>query len=404
MTAHECLEHKWLMETIEKTSVQNGGTSTTTADDVHMQPQNNGEKKTPPLPPKPSFLRRSSIKPINYESNATSSCSPIAIHNSLASDIIVDQALNASNEFCTKNDCLKSNNCSSSGSTTIPTNIALLEDYTNKENINLSKILANRTPTTINAVQHVKGISLNNLNSNNNSTSKSNIDYGDDTPASINPDVAIMSTSISIATSTSAVPATKYEHTLFPDAPTTPKVCRKSMSDVATPASAALVKQFQMSHKAAGNEFISTNGDNVTDAYATTTKYLLSTLRSGSDELVVNGASSSVNHITTTDTYHYRTTMNATSMQSTNSKPHLQQLKYPNAHHHMHHITRSSNSSTLTSTTNSVNELLSSPSSSTSSRCICDKTGPTSSSCCCSTTTLYRREKSMAVVDNSILC
>lgn len=393
MSAHECLEHKWLMETIEKTSMQNGGTSTTTADDFHMQPQNNGEKRTPPLPPKPSFLRRSSIKPINYESNATSSCTPIAIHNSLASDIIVDQALNASNEFCTKNDCLKSNNCNSGTSTTI----ALLEDYTNKENINLSKILANRPSATISAVQHAKGISLNNLSS----TSKSNIDYGDDTPASISADVSIMATSNSIPTLTSAVPATKYELTLFPDAPTTPKVCRKSTSDAATPASAALVKQFQMSHKAAANDFLCTNGDtSVTDAYATTTKYLLSTLRSGSDELVVSGASSSVNHITTTDTYHYRTTVNATSMQSPNSK----QLKYPNAHHHLHHITRSSNSSTLTSTTNSVNELLASPSSSTSSRCICDKTGPASSSCCCSTTTLYRREKSMAVVDNSILC
>lgn len=397
MTAHECLEHKWLMETIEKTSVQNGGTSTTTADDIHMQPQNNGEKKTPPLPPKPSFLRRSSIKPINYESNATSSCSPIR-----SADITVDQALNASNGFCTKNECLKSNNCSSDITTTTTT--ALLEDYTNKENINLSKILANRTPATINVVQHAKGISLNNSNSNNNSTSKSNIDYGDDTPASLNPDVAIMSTSISIPTTTSAVPAAKYEHTLFPDAPTTPKVCRKSLSDATTPASAALVKQFQMSHKAAANEYLCTNGDSVTDAYATTTKYLLSTLRSGSDELIVSGATSSVNHITTTDTYHYRTTVNATSMQSPNSKPHLQQLKYPNAHHHLHHITRSSNSSTLTSTTNSVNELLSSPSSSTSSRCICDKTSPASSSCCCSTTTLYRREKSLAVVDNSILC
>lgn len=400
MTAYECLEHKWLMEFIEKNSLQNGSnTSTTEAGDVHMQPQNHAEKKTPPLPPKPSFLRRSSIKPINFDSNGTSSSSPITIHNSNASDIIGDQALNA----CTKNDCLKSNNNSS-------TTTALLEDYTNKENINLSKILANRTPivTTTNA----KGISLNNLTSNNtNSTSKcSNLEYGDDAPApTINADVAIMSATNSIPTSTSATPTTKYEQcSLFPDAPTTPKVCRKSITDATTPASVALVKQFQMSHKAAANEFVCINGDSVADSmtYTTSTKYILSTLRAGADELIVSsgggsgGASSSVNHITTADTYLYRTTVN----QSPTSKSHLQQLQYPNAHHHLHHITRSTNSSALTSATNSVTDLLSSPSSTTSSRCICDKTAQASSSCCCSTTTLYRRDKSIAVVDNSILC
>lgn len=391
MTAHECLEHKWLMESIEKNSRQNGSTSTTIVGDIH-----NGEKKTPPLPPKPSFLRRSSIKPINYESNATSSSSPITIHNSNASDIIVDQALNATNEFCTKNDCLKSNNVAT-----------LLEDYTNKENINLSKILANRTSTTINA----KGISLNNLNSNsnhNNSPSKSNLDYADNTSASSHSDVAIMSTTHSIPPSINAAPSTKYEQSLFPDAPTTPKVCRKSMSDASTPASVALVKQFQMNHKANANEFVCTDGDSASDTYMTSTKYILSTLRSGNDELVVSGASSSssVNHVTTTDTYHYRTTVSGTCNQSPTSIPHLQPMQYPSTHHHLHHITRSSNShsSTLTSTTNSVNDILSSPSSNTSTRCLCDKSAQATSSCCCSTTTLFRREKSIAVVDNSILC
>lgn len=373
MTAHECLEHKWLQESIETSPLQNGHTTTLAAGDIHVQPQPMVEKKTPPLPPKPSFLRRSSIKPITFESNATSSSSsPITVHNSNASDIIVDQALNATNEFHTKNDCLKSNTSTAA---------AILEDYTNKENINLSKILANRTPTTVSGVSHAKGISLN-LNSSICSSSKSNLDYADDTSASIHSDVAIMSTTNSIPTTTSAAPpVTKYEQSLFPDAPTTPKVCRKSMLDAATPASVALVKQFQMSHKAANaNDFVcSTNGDSVSDTYS----------------LVVNGTSSSVNHITTTDAYHYRTTVTA-------PKAHLQQFPYPNAHHHLHHITRSTNSSaTLTSTTNSVNDLLSSPSSNASIRCICDKAD---SSCCCSTTTLYRREKSIAVVDNSILC
>lgn len=356
MTAHECLEHKWLVENSSKNVLKNG---TLNSPDYYNLVQN-VDSKTPAKPGVDLFMRKTQ----KVEHQSPSSSNPIQTQTT--ADINAISTNNATNEFCTKDECLKpivTSNSSSSCST-------LLKDYTNKENINLSKILVNRTPlSSLN-----KGKTLVN-----NCTL---LEYPGDCSD-------VSTTIISNGNATA-----KYEKSLFPDAPTTPKVSRKSISDSATPTCVTLVKQFQLSHShktSTASDYSAISGDcNAIETY-TTNKYKLNR----NDELhTISTTSSSSLNIISKDTSYCTITGNSTI--SNKSSSNSSNIISNNHHHHLniHHnnLSRSINSSTLS--TNTVGT------ESSSTHCICDKT---SSSCCCSTTTLYR-DKSIAVVDNSILC
>lgn len=226
-------------------------------------------------------------------------------------------------------------------------------DPTNKENVNLSRILVNR-------MRNSKGISLNSIDSNIATETKDNSDSAAESDAP--PTKAL----------TSASSALQYEQTVFPDAPTTPKVSRKSITDSAPPSCIALVKQFQMKYQkanAAGSD-ISIDGS----AGAATKTSL------GADRQDSLSTTSKIN-LLSLNIYH---TVNGNTSRSQHYRSQID--NHANLQTDMHSFSSSSR-----------NQL---SSSSSISSCTCDKTG---SSCCCSTTTLYREStKTITPIENSL--
>lgn len=306
---------------------------------------------------------------------------------------------NNSNINCISNSS-KSNNCgSSSCSYTTNKQNELLKDYTtNKENINLSKILVNRIapiqnqPSTQLINNLNKGITLNNNNhstNNNLSSNCSTYDYTDEILATPNANNSNNISSMIQATPNSngttamaSVPSgqqqqqqpatanTKYESILFPDAPTTPKVSRKSIVELETPSCVTLVKQFQLSNP------------NRIDFDEITVPEQKAYTASKPSTPNANGKFAAFNDDCVPPT-SYR--LSGTT------------LTAPNHHRSLASSTLSMNTMTETAvgvTTTSSNSTI---------NCLCgaDK----SANCCCtSRTALNYRKKSLAVLDSSILC
>lgn len=191
----------------------------------------------------------------------------------------------------------------------------------------------------------------------------------------------------------------KLETILFPDAPTTPKVSRKSAieSGTDTPSCVALVKQFQLSN---GN--LSTAQKTLTPTTATiATTGKTTTNRIDFDEINISEpvyTQSKTTQRSKLTTYKdlaqdntipttYRLSATAITASTTNG------------HHSITSSTLSIN--TLTDTSVGVQS-----DSTVTINCLCgvDKAG----NCCCNNSSsrqaLNYRKKSLAVVDNSILC
>lgn len=211
-----------------------------------------------------------------------------------------------------------------------------VNDCDNKENIlenrNISKLFSNSV--TQNGAQHCSSPVSASLVSMANCTSNFILEFVDD------------STNASVSGATAANNSSKHQTSLFPDAPTTPKVCRKSSPD-SPPSVKTLVKKFQLDAVDCVNVVCSSNGsngcDSDTDAYTSTTTKITSiktTVTSNGDDVK--------------DSY--------TSIGNC-----------------------SSSSSTAVNTV-------------TSKSCLCGK--PTG--CCCHL--LNCRNKSIVVIDNSIVC
>lgn len=292
---------------------------------------------------------------------------------------------------CTKqNATLNNNSCSINPNDTSD----LLKDYaTNKENINLSKILANRiaplqnqssaTNQLINNLSALHNSSINNTTTVTTSTTP----YADDS-STTNISSSSSSTSCVITTSNAAAAAaavaavsaqTKHETVLFPDAPTTPKVLRKSnQSETDTPSCVALVKQYQLNNANLSNNRIDFDEISVTDGpiytQSSPNRSKFASLNEHSRDMLPS----------------YRLSATAITTSTTNG----------------HHSLGSSTLSINTLTESSVGVGHQPHTNSTiTMNCLCgaDKTV----NCCCnsnSRTALNYRKKSLAVVDSSILC
>lgn len=300
----------------------------------------------------------------------------------------------------------------------------LLKDYaTNKENINLSKILANRiapqsTASTVNNLQLISNLTttLHNNNSSNNGALTMTT-YADSSSSTATATAAVTTTnnistvlatvqstgtaaasSTTIATPPSA--QTKHETVLFPDAPTTPKVLRKSNqsdADHHTPSCVALVKQFQLNNGTLSNnqridfDEISVSSDNV-GLVTTNTPY--TTTQSTPPNRSKFAANLTTEQNNREILPSYRLSATAITTTTTNTT---------NGHHSLGSSTLSIN----TLTESSVGVVTQQHSNSTiTMNCLCgaDKTAV---NCCCnssSRTALNYRKKSLAVVDSSILC
>ncbi|XP_055297742.1 death-associated protein kinase related [Sitodiplosis mosellana] len=281
----------------------------------------------------------------------------------------------------------------------------LLKDYaTNKENINLSKILANRMAPLQNqssssaaaavANQIISNLTtIHNNNSSNNSNNSTTMTYADDSSNNSAPTTNNISSMLTTVQQTMTMPAqnatvaaatvqTKHESVLFPDAPTTPKVLRKSnQSDSDTPSCVALVKQFQLNNGSLSSHRI--DEISVSDGPVYT--------QSSPNRSKFTSLSS------TNDNHHgqreilpsYRLSATAITTSTTNG----------------HHSLSSSTLSINTLTESSVGVAQQHSNSTITMNCLCgaDKTA----NCCCNSSSraaLNYRKKSLAVVDSSILC
>lgn len=183
----------------------------------------------------------------------------------------------------------------------------------------------------------------------------------------------------------------KLETILFPDAPTTPKVSRKSAieSDTDAPSCVALVKQFC-------NGNVSTTQSTLTQTTQTTTNRIdFDEINISESEPVYTQSTAQRSKLSAytdlakdtmpTSCQQYRLSAITTAITASTTNGH-------------HSIT----SSTLTLTDTSVGVQ---SDSTVTINCLCgvDKT----SNCCCNSSSrqaLNYRKKSLAVVDNSILC
>lgn len=379
MSAEECLEHKWLNEISRP--LQNGKITkidTTSAVDITTQINK-------------AFEQNGDLNKSNGIDITTSASSP---PTKPSTGFFLHQNPKNRTTFLKQNTTTNNTNlnCNQIG----PNNNTneLLKDFaTNKENINLSKILANRITPLQNQSTTAHQL-LNNLNKGS-TTTPTTINNEEN---SVQQSLVMPSSNSSSSTNTSTS-TTKHETILFPDAPTTPKVSRKSTieSDADTPSCVALVKQFQLSN--GGN--LSASASMTTTTTTTTTK---TTNRIDFDEINVTEpvfTQSSINR------NKFATTSNSTSYKDhgKDNLPTSYRLSAtaitasttPNGHHSITSSTLSIN--TLTDTTVGVQS-----DSTVTINCLCgvDKTG---NNCCCnSRTALNYRKKSLAVVDNSILC
>lgn len=339
--------------------------ASTTANNDH-QHQHNYNHETPQPQHKSSSQHRS--ESLCAPNNADSCTND--------SDCCLKQTATTMNNNCNSSNINCISDSGKSGSSySVSEQNDLLKDYaTNKENINLSKILVNRIaplqnqPSTQLINNLNKGITLNNNHSNNNnlSSSCSTYDYADDI-------LATSATTPQQSTTTTG----KYETILFPDAPTTPKVSRKSETVTPGMSCVTLVKQFQLSNGTAK----STNLQNRIDF----------------DEITVPDSPSFTASMPVADDCAqtkspYR--LSATTITAASTGSH---------HRSLTAIQKSSTLSINTVTQTTVGVESTSTTSTVTINCLCgaDKT----MNCCCnSRTALNYRKKSLAVVDSSILC
>lgn len=262
----------------------------------------------------------------------------------------------------------------------------LLKDYaTNKENINLSKILANRIAPMQNQSQTNQLINQRTSLHNNNTSSTNTYEYSDDTQSSNISSVLTTVQQTLAGNNTPPASTTKHETVLFPDAPTTPKVLRKSnQSEADTPSCVALVKQFQLNN---GNLSNRIDYDEISVSDATTSSTPPYPQQSPNRSKFANLSSEHNRH---EHVPSYRLSATAITTSTTNG----------------HHSLGSSTLSINTLTESSVGVAQQHSNSTITMNCLCgaDKTA----NCCCnssSRTALNYRKKSLAaVVDSSILC
>lgn len=308
MSASECLEHKWLSESAQLQKCQSNSNTieiTNKSQTTHFEQNISSDQsldktrdnnETATSPPKPSagfFLHQNPKNGTNIDDmfinnyNSTTINTNLTMTSASKNHNNIDHQLSlphyqplsiANGEFCTKDiECLKQNatinnntnlNCMQNDTN------ELLKDYaTNKENINLSKILVNRmaplqnqSSTQLNNTKAAVAVTAttttttmnNNLTNIIHSSCSTSYEYTDDnnfdvtkTNNSISSSVQqTLNNSSSSSSSTQQQSTTKHETILFPDAPTTPKVSRKSNieSDTNTPPCVALVKQYQLNN------------------------------------------------------------------------------------------------------------------------------------------------------------
>lgn len=446
MTAVECLEHKWLSESSQplKSSTKDNTTTKNviptdskpenyTVDQHKMESNKSREidsvngvvvvaASSPPSKASAGFFLHQTPKngtaldevlfsSLNNGFNTTANTNASKLnaidhhHHNNNHHLHHSQHLNNHSAECPKqNATVNNNSCNINSNDTSD----LLKDYaTNKENINLSKILANRMAPLQNqsaaaaavANQLISNLTtLHNNNSSNNSnnptatTMTTTTTYADDSSNSSAPTTTATANNISSVLTTvqqtmtmpsqnaSAV-QTKHESVLFPDAPTTPKVLRKSnQSESDTPSCVALVKQFQLnngSHRIDFDEISVSDGSTYTQPSPNRSKF--------------TAALSSESHGQPRETIlpSYRLSATAITTSTTTNG----------------HSLGSSTLSINTLTESSVGVGQQHSNSTITMNCLCgaDKT----TNCCCNSSSrsaLNYRKKSLAVVDSSILC
>lgn len=291
MSASECLEHKWLSDW--SASRKNGSTAaaklaqSASIDIINCaESQANGGHTTelahklrtneptvsPPLPPKPAavtaagfFLHQNvnikngsnidelmfnkfAVQRTMHTNNNSSHSNHNGDHLAMAPATLPHpQPLTMSNGEFNANgtDALKPLHGAGSGQSSDKSD-KLLKDYAiNKENINLSTILMGRTSAAAVAYgADDTGLDV-----------PVRLSNGSAAPLTVQQAIASLSTVAGVAIPTVVAAAATASQTpkiiesiLFPDAPTTPKVSRKSVcdADIDTPACVTLVKQFQL--------------------------------------------------------------------------------------------------------------------------------------------------------------
>lgn len=313
MAAFECLEHKWLDEYSPAKSL--GSISPLLSADTHLiltdcrsDSMHNSNKSTIP---NGTHLR-------NIKNQTDTDKLPSMTQNGTTTDHVSDENRKPALGHST--------GCSLLTVTAV--------DYTsNKENIlesrNISKLLSPSTGTT-------------NLVTISNGSNSFILEFVDDSNASV-----------SVTATTPVSNSSKHQPSLFPDAPTTPKVCRKSSPD-SPPSVKTLVKKFQLDAVECVNVLCASGSDDCDvdsdRAYCSTAK--LATMQT---TVATNGDDSISN-----DTYQS--------------------------------IVNCSSSIGTSVTTTSV------AGTSCPSMCLCGKP----SGCCCHL--LNCRGKSIVVIDNSIVC
>lgn len=298
MSASECLEHKWLCDGVQPTQIKCPMQTTQTEIIQQIESQANNtnhidainkarnndvistiqlppppsSSSLPPLPPKPAagFYLHQHVNGKNAATfddrmfnNKFSMLTRTSLHTNNNGDHLSmqttlphhqhqhqhpHQPLTISNgEFHTKDiECLKPTivgGCSQSEKS------ELLKDYAiNKENINLSSILVNRTNSSTMPAYNEESLDVSRLSNGNGSTSTITVQQTIMNLPANNPNITNTTHTATATTSATSSQASKIETILFPDAPTTPKVSRKSAidGDIDTPACVTLVKQFQL--------------------------------------------------------------------------------------------------------------------------------------------------------------
>lgn len=280
--------------------------------------------------------------------------------------------------------------------------IQLNSDTNNKENISenrnvVSKILSATTNATDVRRQSItstgsNSVTITNHSDNHSTTNSFTLDIVDETVTTVQPTASSLDdTSIHLS---NVVSTQATESTLFPDAPTTPKVCRKSTNDSPTSVK-NLVKKFQLDNQKDCN-----NIDAIHNTTANSSMYLdmdcsgtispkkehlitssgivkktAEALAHGGDPLGFN----KIHKATTVTNGRASIGMTCVSTMSPNKS------------------TSSSSAAVVVATSSSTTS--SSATSPASNKCACGKL-PTS--CCCHL--LGLRGKSMVVIDNSIVC
>lgn len=388
MSANECLEHKWLSDTsqLSRKSIENGTTTTETPTiDITMQTnklfeQNGDGYKSNGH----DCITTTTTMPATASPTKTSTTG-FFLHQNPKNRTFLKQNTTTTNLNC-NNTSTGPNNANANANAN-----ELLKDFaTNKENINLSKILANRITPLQNQTATQLVNSLNKGSTTNNNISGT-CEFNEDIsvqqsivmPSSNPSSTTITTTTTPQSQSQAQAQTAKHETILFPDAPTTPKVSRKSALelDTDTPSCVALVKQFQLSN---GNLSATTRIDFDEQQNTTNEPVYMQSSNTRNKLSAYKDLAQQTDNLPTS----YRLSAKAITTSTTNG------------HHSITSSTLSINTITDTATVGVQSD------STVTINCLCgvdNKTG----TCCCnssSRTALNYRKKSLAVVDNSILC